>query len=326
MGALMARKDLLKGLMGDGDTKPDTPPARVDTAKPRYTKGAIGAVSKSIADLKNRSVIEIDPHQIDPGGFQDRMESLKADDDALMHSIKEYGQQVPVLVRPHPDVPDRYQIVYGRRRVLVLRDLGQPVKVMVRDLDDQALVMAQGQENTARKNLSFIEKANFARQMVEANYERKIICDALSIDKTVISRMLRVTDAIPLDVIEHMGSAPAVGRDRWLALAQMWSDQNHDVGTAIAMIAGSPSATDSDGRFEAAFDWLAGDKMAPPPARRKTTAVPVKTAEGRKIGAIARTKVATTITLRAKLSDGFDEWLANNISEIHRDWENRRGE
>jgi ParB family transcriptional regulator, chromosome partitioning protein len=45
---------------------------------------------------------------------------------------------------------------------LALRDLGQPVRALVRDFDDAALVMAQGQENGARRDLSFIEKANFA--------------------------------------------------------------------------------------------------------------------------------------------------------------------
>jgi ParB family chromosome partitioning protein len=36
---------------------------------------------------------------------------------------------------------------------------------MIRQLDDHALVMAQGQENTARQGLSFIEKASFTAQL-----------------------------------------------------------------------------------------------------------------------------------------------------------------
>ena len=60
MGALMARKDLLKGLMS-GD-----PPAREDAAPlPRYARGAIGAVSRSIADLKSRSLTEVPAAAID---------------------------------------------------------------------------------------------------------------------------------------------------------------------------------------------------------------------------------------------------------------------
>lgn len=137
-------------------------------------------MSRSIADLKARSVIEIDPFLIDPGGMPDRLDSDVNEDADLTRSIAAYGQQVPVLVRPHPDTEGRFQIVYGRRRVLALRDLGQPVKALVRDLDDRQLVLAQGQENTARRDLSFIEKVNFARQMDEAGYDRKVICDALT--------------------------------------------------------------------------------------------------------------------------------------------------
>lgn len=48
MGALMARKDLLKDLIaGAGE-------AVAPSSGPRMTRGAIGAVSQSIADLKSR--------------------------------------------------------------------------------------------------------------------------------------------------------------------------------------------------------------------------------------------------------------------------------
>jgi len=163
----MARKNLLEGLMKAPETKSDTPapPNRVDPAKPRYTGGAIGAVSQSIADLKSRSVVEIDTNLIDAGGLRDRIDETVAEHEALIDSIRTYGQQVPILVRPHPDAEGRYQIVYGRRRVAALREIGEPAKALIRDLDDSALIMAQGQENSARRDLSFIEKCNFARQM-----------------------------------------------------------------------------------------------------------------------------------------------------------------
>ncbi len=176
---------------------------------------------RSFADLKARSVVEIDPGLIDPGGLADRLESDADADATLRQSIADHGQQVPVLVRPHPQAPGRFQIVFGRRRVLALRDLGQQVKALIRDLTDQELVLAQGQENTARRDLSFIEKVNFARQLQEHGYDRKVICDALSVDKTLISRMLSLAERIPPDVIAMIGAAPSIGRDRWTALADL---------------------------------------------------------------------------------------------------------
>lgn len=185
--------------------------------------------------------------------------------DKLMESLKEYGQQVPVLLRVNPNDPERYQVVYGRRRVAAMKRLGLPVKALIRDLDDRALVIAQGQENTARKDLTFIEKANFARQMRDAGYDRKTICDALSIDKTVISRMLQVVDAVPEALIKAIGSAPSFGRDRWLALANALDGRD--------MVAEAKGET-SDARFAAVMAALRTPRP-PSPAPR-----PVKDDKG----------------------------------------------
>lgn len=314
----MARKNLLQGLMEEA-TKPRDP----DTAAPlpRYTKGAIGAVSQSISDLRARAVIDLDTNLIDAGGLDDRLENSDADHAALMESLRTYGQQVPVLVRPHPEAPDRYQIVYGRRRVLALRDLGQPVKAMVRDLDDHALIMAQGQENSARKDLSFIEKANFSRQMRDAGYDRKAICDALHVDKTVISRMLAIADAIPVGVIEAIGAAHSTGRDRWLKLAELYQVADWEEGDAIAIaLAGATS----DDRFTALFDALARvrTRRKPPPA----PPLRLQSSDGKALGTASVGKSGTTLRISARSAPGFDRWLIENIDRIHREWTETRDE
>lgn len=294
----MARKNVLQGLMKGSDT-PVEPP--------RYSGGAIGAVSQSIAELKARSIIEVDPKMIDSAGLKDRFD--QDDLERLTQSIQDHGQQVPVLLRPNPNYPERYQIVYGRRRVAALLALGQPVKALVRDLDDRALVIAQGQENTARKDLSFIEKANFARQMRDAGYDRKIICDALHMDKTLISRLLSVADRIPIALIEAIGTAPSIGRDRWLALADKLKGRDL---TEAAL------GETSDARFEAVFAAL----TAKPPARPKPE--PIRNGD-QEIAQISRKRSTTTVRLDRKSSQGFDDWLVENLAQIHRDWQRNRG-
>ncbi len=305
---MMARKDLMKGLMGD-DT-PSDPPARVDAARPRYTKGAIGAVSRSIEDLKRRSIIEVDALMIDEGGLKDRLDD-DADLATLIASIRDYGQQVPVLLRPNPNDPERYQIVYGRRRVAALKALDQPIKALIRDLDDQALVLAQGQENAARKDLTFIEKANFARQMRDAGYDRKIICDALAMDKTLISRLLSVADRVPVRLIEAIGAAPGIGRDRWLALADKLGDRD---------LVDQARGDGSDARFEAVMAALRAPKRpTAPPTQIKTTA-------GAPMAEVARKGGKTVLSIPQKTSAGFDDWLIENLPDIHRNWQNQNGE
>lgn len=318
----MARKHILAGLMATPEPGSNSP------APHRTTKGAIGAVSRSIADLKARSVIEIDPFLIDSGGVQDRLESDVNEDAELTRSIAEYGQQVPVLVRPHPDTEGRFQIVYGRRRVLALRDLGQPVKALVRDLDDRELVLAQGQENTARRDLSFIEKVNFARQMEQEGYDRKVICDALSVDKTLISRMLAIAECIPPALIQAVGAAPSVGRDRWMGLADLIETLDHDTGAMIAMINLNTKSDRSDDRFSALWDYLSGLTTRRLQADRDaaTHQQSIRTAEGRPLGQAALSPKFVTLRLRRSQTDGFEEWLLNALPGLHSDWQaGRRG-
>ena len=302
----MARKDLLKGLMSGENVAPS--PAAVHS--PRTTKGAIGAVSQSIADLRNRSVIDVPPDLIDHAGVRDRLDADAEGIAELADSIREYGQQVPVLLRHSPNVEGRYDVVYGRRRVAALRLIGQPVKAMVRELSDRDLVIAQGQENAARKDLSFIEKANFARTMRDDGFDRKIICDALKIDKTLISRMLSIADTVPQRLIQAIGAAPGIGRDRWATLAGRVG--NRPLPDLLALAIGDRSDT----RFEAVLAGISQKKLSPPAPEK-----PLLTgAKGVRLGAVLRNPRATTITFDKSAADGFDEWLVEHMEEIHRDW------
>lgn len=86
--------------------------------------------------------------------------------------------------------------------------------------------------------------------MVAAGYDRKLVCDALSIDKTVISRMLAVVEALPDRLIRAIGAAPSAGRDRWLSLAQ--KAQERPVGDLVPLAVGP----DSDARFTTVLSAL----------------------------------------------------------------------
>ena len=301
----MARKDLLKGLM-----QPPAAPAAApgdDAPLPRYDRGAIGAVSRGIGDLKRRAIIDVPSDLIDHAGLRDRLDEDPEGIAALAESIREYGQQVPVMLRHHPNLEGRYEVVYGRRRVAALKALRQPVKAMVRELDDRALVIAQGQENTARKDLSFIEKALFAQQMAKSGYERKVICDALSIDKTVISRMLSVVDTLPQKLILAIGAAPGIGRDRWLALMQRAR------GADLAQAQRAATAATSDARFEQVMTALTPARPDPETPRQ------IRTANGDLLAEARSAKRKLVIELSGETRE-FADWLADHLPELHRNW------
>jgi len=282
---------------------------------PRPGRGAIGAVSQSIADLRSRSVIDVPPDMIDNAGIRDRLDDDAEGIAALAESIRDYGQQVPVLLRHSPNYEGRYEVVYGRRRVSALKLLGQPVKAMIRNLNDRELVIAQGQENTARKDLSFIEKVNFARAMRDEGFDRKIICDALQIDKTLISRMLSIADAVPLPLMRAIGTAPGIGRDRWSALAARLKGRRIDDVLPLA------EGATSDIRFEAVLASLT--QRSPSPAPDK---IPLNGSSGERLGAVSRNNRATMLTIDSSRHAQFADWLIENMDEIHRSWLSGREE
>ena len=314
----MARKDLLKDLISSAQNTPTTGEAVSDqpeSVRAPRTGGAIGAVSRSIAELKARSVVEIPADLIDAGGLEDRLGDDAAEDAALRHSLATYGQQVPVLVRHDPNHEGRYQIIYGRRRVAALKALGQPVRAMVHDLDDRQLIVAQGQENTARRDLSFIEKANFGRQMEEMGFSRAEICDVINVDKTVVSRMLKVMAVIPRDLVLAIGPAPNTGRDNWQKLASAIEGQK--VGQLTL------KAADSDARFLEAMQKLTAVNSAGPAGKASSKPEVINGADGASLGSVKRGKAGMTLAFRK--ADGFDDWLLENMDRLHREYRSRNG-
>ena len=178
----MARKNMFEGITPA--PLPQTEPvARPSPRMPEVFQqsGPIAAIRNDLRNMGARSVQEIDPAQIEDTGVKDRLGDLDGDIADLRDSIARHGQQVPILLRPHPTLSGRYQVVYGRRRLAAIRGLGTPVKALIRTLSDEEAVLAQGQENNFRKDPSFIEKALFAGDLEEAGYDARVIQDALNV-------------------------------------------------------------------------------------------------------------------------------------------------
>ena len=319
----MARKGILSGGADDDGVRKRERPA------PPSARGAVGALQSSLARLQENAIQEIDPKLIDAAGIDDRLGVPIAAQEALKESIAAHGQQVPVLVRPHARRPGRYEIVYGRRRVAALKALGLPVKAMVRQMDDRDLTIAQGQENNARQDLSFVEKASFAAQLDRAGYDRATIAAALAVDAPMISRMLKVGHRFSLDFLRLVGPAPGIGRERWLRLAALFEDESaRSRATQFANRPGFGSAS-SDERFEAV---LARAEARPPATVRRPRAAPraVTAPDGTTLGEVTRTAKATMLTVPGRDAEGFAAWLDAEaeaiLRELHERWSNRRRE
>ncbi len=157
------------------------------------------------------------------------------------------------------------EVAFGHRRLRAARDLGVPVRAVVRAISDDELVVAQGQENSGRTDLTFIERARFAARLEDADFSRETIMAALTVDKTDLSRLIAIATRIPGEIVEAIGPAPGIGRPRWQDLSDLLREAAQR--TRAARIAAEPdfAKRTSDGRFET---LLARLRKAPARGRR----------------------------------------------------------
>ncbi len=165
----------------------------------------------------------------------------------------------------------RYQVAYGHRRLRAAAELGRPVKAIVRKLTDDELVIAQGQENSERRDLSFIERALFASLLEKRDFDRSTITAALGVDKPELSRLLGVVAAVDVEVIQAIGPAPKVGRPRWLMLAEK-ANGPEAAKIAKRAVEGNGFATmDSNARFAAVLSALLEIEARPARGEQRPT-------------------------------------------------------
>ena len=316
----MARKNPFANLMDD---KPDA------DLRPRldYTiKGASKSILHSIDEMAERAdrllegqtVAEIDPALVDVSFVRDRLSGDDAEYQELLAAIREHGQQSPVLLRPHPRQSGRYMVVFGHRRVRAAAELGIKVRAIVREMDDRAHVVAQGQENSARANLSFIEKAMFAGNLSRLNYDQDnaTVRAALSVDRATLSKLLSVS-AIPAEILTAVGPARGIGRDRWYEL-KILLEKTAVLDRALDYVADPEflAETDSDNRFHRLVAHL---KAARKPARAPAKAVSRKwSSEDKRLSVDMKSDGKNfTLALKAKDAMGFGEYVSRNLAALY---------
>lgn len=187
-------------------------------------QGASRSILKSLDEMAARAdklaegetVVELDPATIDASFVRDRRTDDEPEFDILLRAIRDHGQNSPILVRPHPGAADRYMVVFGHRRLRVASTLGRRVRAIVKEMQDRDHVVALGQENAARADVPFIERALFAADLARLRYDEDnaIVLSALSVDRTTLSKMLSVA-GLPGDILAAIGGARGIGRDRW---------------------------------------------------------------------------------------------------------------
>ncbi|NTF44674.1 plasmid partitioning protein RepB [Rhizobium rhizogenes] len=323
----MARKNLIEisaPNTGRADTVPakDTRPIAGFLPQAR-SGGPVGGITRTLGNItekmerasdlerqlaEGQTIVEVDPDLVDGSFVTDRLEIDPVELGQLVEQIREHGQQVPILVRPHPEARGRYQVAYGHRRLAAAKELRIKVRAVVRQLTDDQLVVSQGQENSARTNLSYIERALFALRLEQRDFGRDIIMAALGVDKAALSKMLIVMRQVPLALISAIGPAPDIGRRRWLELGERLE------GVASEPIVAELSADNSrklssDERFQQAMVLAIGK-----PASTKPTAEP-SAISGVPV-TFKRTPARATFVFDSKAAPGFDKFVQERLKGL----------
>lgn len=320
----MARKNPFMNVMSD--TTPD------ETVILDYTvKGASKSLMHSLDDLaakadrllEGEAVVELDPDSIDGSFVRDRLEDDEADFNELLTAIRDRGQDTPIMVRPHPSDTGRYMVVFGHRRLRAAKALKRKVRAVVKDLKDQDHLVAQGQENSARANLSFLEKALFAAEIARRQFDgdNAITLSALSIDRATLSKMLAVS-TIPRDVLDGVGAAKGIGRDRWYEL-KILLERPSTLEKAVTFTQSDEfKAKVGDDRFNALLTHVKSIGKQP---RSKTAKTQKWVSDDKFVSADLKSDGKTyTVALKAKDAAGFGDYIAENLSDLYQAYRSQK--
>ncbi|WP_370402742.1 plasmid partitioning protein RepB [Sulfitobacter sp. JB4-11] len=285
--------------------------------------------------VDSHRVWDLDPWAIEDTRIADRLDPNDVYD--LRDAIEANGQTVPILVRRHPTQADRYLLVYGRRRLEAIRQSQSvdKIRALVASMEDHDAVRAQISENMARRDLTFIEKALFAKELIENDFGTQTqVAEVLTVTKSAISMALAVVDAVGTDLVRIVGPAQGIGRPRWEALARdiaasgiapdrlcTIAEEAYSAAEKALVVEGADGVMPNPS--VAAFQALerAVNRPAPRVKPPSTDHVRSLKLDGRKTGTIRRSDKGLRIDIQDEAFAGWlDDQLEDVLHQLHSRW------
>lgn len=134
----------------------------------------------------------------------------------LANSIQETGLLQPVVCRPHPQQPGKYDLRAGFRRFLAHELIGaREILAIVREMDDATAMEVTVLENLQREQLTPLEEARGVQALIDTGHSIKDIAADIGKPPAWVHRRASLTKLIP-------------------ELVKLCSDQNTDWSRASA--------------------------------------------------------------------------------------------
>ncbi len=174
----------------------------MSTRKPRLGKGLTALLGDFSAETQQaiatgQGVREVPTSRIAANPFQPRREFAPEQLAELEESIRKNGLLQPLVVRPRSgSTPDgaEWELIAGERRWRAVRRLGwSQVPVVVREIDDRAMLVLAIVENVQRAGLSAMEEAAAYKQLIdEFGYTQAEVADSVGRERSTVANLLRL--------------------------------------------------------------------------------------------------------------------------------------
>lgn len=114
--------------------------------------------------------------------------------DDLAQSIREHGVVQPVVVRPSPDHPNRFELIAGERRWRAAQRANlNEIPVIIRDVDDRTALELAIIENVQRTDLNPLEEGMGYQQLIdEHDYTQADLAQVIGKSRSHVANTLRL--------------------------------------------------------------------------------------------------------------------------------------
>lgn len=146
----------------------------------------------------------------------------------------------------------------------------------------------------------------------------------MSIDKSNLSKMLLLVDALPSELTDAIGAAPGVGRPSWQQLAELIEKVSSPADVAKYAMSEEVQALPSAERFKAVIASLKPSRVA-----RGLPEV-MATPDGTRIAQVTQSKAKLEITIDRKATPDFATFVLDHVPALyqayHAENQRKRGE
>ena len=186
----------------DSDSQPTTAVAVVEQA----------AAAEGLVTVPGAHLARLDPYDIVPNAHQPRSVFDPDDLAELVHSVREFGVLQPIVVRRHPELAGKYELVMGERRLRATKAAGlDSIPAVVKDTANEDMLRDALLENLHRSQLNPLEEASAYQQLLaDFGITQEQLASRIGRSRPQISntlRLLRLPEPVQLRVAAGVLSA-----------------------------------------------------------------------------------------------------------------------